>query len=65
MKFYLPEADVAVGVGVGGQVAAVRRERHGRYRTFVAVDVLQRKQETFQNKSLGKKTGHDFIKLNI
>lgn len=48
---HLPEGDVAVSVGVGGQVATVRGERHRCDGPFVSVDVLVEKRESPLNPS--------------
>lgn len=42
---YLPEGDVAVGIGVRGEVPAVGGESHCSYRSFMAVDSLARGRE--------------------
>lgn len=42
---YLPEGDVAVSVGVGGQVTAVGGERYRCDGSFVSVDVLVGERE--------------------
>ena len=41
---YLPEGDMAVCVGIGGQVAPVWSEGHGCDGSFMAVDVLERQR---------------------
>lgn len=42
---YLPEGEVAVGIGVRGEVPAVGGEGHRRYGSFMAVDSLARGRE--------------------
>lgn len=46
MHPYLPEGEVAVGVGVRGEVPAVGGESHRSYWSFVAVDSLQEGERT-------------------
>lgn len=42
---YLPEGEVAVGIGVRGEVPAVRGKSHRSYRSFMAMDSLARGRE--------------------
>lgn len=39
-RVHLPEGDVAVSVGVGGQISSVRCEGHRRYGSFMSMNVL-------------------------